>query len=182
MSLGFFTATRTGELMSRLNNDVVGAQQAVTGTFISLVSNVVGVAATLVVMLRLEWRLTLLAISIFPLFIYASRRVGKLLRVVRRHQLERNAAMNAHMQETLGVPGRCWSSCSAGPAEEAKFSTEAGAVRDLGIRQATIGRWFYMALGVMGPRLGGRVLDRGGPRHQRCHHRRDHRGLVGVPG
>ena len=158
MSLGFFTATRTGELMSRLNNDVVGAQQAVTGTFISLVSNVVGVAATLVVMLRLEWRLTLLAISIFPLFIYASRRVGKLLRVVRRHQLERNAAMNAHMQETLGVSGALLVKLfGRNREEEAKFSTEAGAVRDLGIRQATIGRWFYMALGVMGA-LGSAVV------------------------
>ncbi len=158
MSLGFFTATRTGELMSRLNNDVVGAQQAVTGTFISLVSNIVAVAATLVVMLRLEWRLTLLAVAIFPLFIYASRRVGKLLRVVRRHQLERNAAMNSHMQETLGVSGALLVKLfGRNREEEAKFSTEAGAVRDLGVRQATIGRWFYMALGVMGA-LGSAVV------------------------
>jgi ATP-binding cassette subfamily B protein len=158
MSLGFFTGTRTGELMSRLNNDVVGAQQAVTGTFISLVSNIVAVVATLVVMLRLEWRLTLLAMAIFPLFIYASRRVGKLLRVVRRHQLERNAAMNAHMQETLGVSGALLVKLfGRNREEEAKFSTEAGAVRDLGVRQATIGRWFYMALGVMGA-LGSAVV------------------------
>ena len=158
MSLGFFTSTRTGELMSRLNNDVVGAQQAVTGTFITLVSNIVAVVTTLVVMLRLEWRLTLLAMAIFPLFIYASRRVGKLLRVVRRHQLERNASMNAHMQETLGVSGALLVKLfGRNRDEEAKFSTEAAAVRDLGVRQATIGRWFYMALGVMGA-LGSAVV------------------------
>ena len=84
MSLGFFTSTRTGELMSRLNNDVVGAQQAVTGTFVTLVSNVIAVVAVLVVMLRLQWMLTLLAVAILPLFIIASRRVGRLLRTVRR--------------------------------------------------------------------------------------------------
>ncbi|MGI8823066.1 MAG: ABC transporter ATP-binding protein [Acidimicrobiia bacterium] len=151
MSLGFFTSTRTGELMSRLNNDVVGAQQAVTGTFITLAANIIGVATTLVVMLRLEWRLTLLAMAIFPLFIVASRRVGRMLRVVRRHQLERNATMNAHMQETLGVSGALLVKLfGRNRDEEGRFSDEAAAVRDLGVRQATIGRWFFMALGVMG--------------------------------
>ncbi len=151
MSLGFFTSTRTGELMSRLNNDVVGAQQAVTGTFITLVSSMVGVVTTLAVMLRLEWRLTLLAMAIFPLFILASRKVGRLLRVVRREQLQRNATMNSHMQETLGVSGALLVKLfGRNRDEEARFSDEAAAVRDLGIRQATIGRWFYMALGVMG--------------------------------
>ncbi len=151
MSLGFFTSTRTGELMSRLNNDVVGAQQAVTGTFITLAANIVAVVTTLVVMLGLEWRLTLLAMAIFPLFIVASRRVGRLLRVVRRDQLEHNATMNAHMQETLGVSGALLVKLfGRSHDEEQRFSGEAGAVRDLGVRQATIGRWFFMALGVMG--------------------------------
>ncbi|MDQ3783261.1 MAG: ABC transporter ATP-binding protein/permease [Actinomycetota bacterium] len=151
MSLGFFTSTRTGELMSRLNNDVVGAQQAVTGTFITLAANIVAVVTTLVVMLGLEWRLTLLAMAIFPLFIVASRRVGRLLRVVRRDQLEHNATMNAHMQETLGVSGALLVKLfGRNHDEEQRFSGEAAAVRDLGVRQATIGRWFFMALGVMG--------------------------------
>jgi len=150
MSLGFYTATRTGELMSRLNNDVVGAQQAVTGTFVTLVSNVVSTAVTLVIMLGLEWRLTLLAVSIFPLFIIASRRVGRVLRVVRRDQLEHNAAMSSHMQETLSVSGALLVKLFGRAGDEAqRFSDRAGQVRDLGVRQATIGRWFFMALGVM---------------------------------
>ncbi len=150
MSLGFYTATRTGELMSRLNNDVVGAQQAVTGTFVTLVSNVVSTVVTLVIMLGLEWRLTLLAVSIFPLFIIASRRVGRVLRVVRRDQLEHNAAMSSHMQETLSVSGALLVKLFGRAGDEAqRFSERAGQVRDLGVRQATIGRWFFMALGVM---------------------------------
>jgi len=150
MSLGFYTSTRTGELMSRLNNDVVGAQQAVTGTFVTLVSNVVAVVAVLVVMLRLEWRLTLLAIVILPLFIVASRRVGRMLRVVRREQMERNAAMTAHMQETLSVSGALLVKLFArAQYEDERFSGHAGHVRDLGVRQAIIGRWFFMALGLV---------------------------------
>ncbi len=76
MSLRFFTATRTGELISRINNDVVGAQQAVTGTFITIVSNVVSVVFILIVMLQADWRLTLLAIAALPLFVLPARRVA----------------------------------------------------------------------------------------------------------
>jgi ATP-binding cassette subfamily B protein len=150
MSLGFFTATRTGELMSRLNSDVVGAQSAVTGTFVTLVSNLVAVVITVVVMLRLEWRLTLLAIAILPLFILSSRRVGRMLRTISREQMENNAKMSAHMQETLGVSGALLVKLFGRIGfEEAKFAGRAASVRDLGVRQATIGRWFFMALGVM---------------------------------
>ncbi len=149
MSLGFFTSTRTGELMSRLNNDVVGAQQAVTGTAVTLVSNIIAVVAVLVVMLRLQWLLTLLAVAILPLFIIASRRVGRLLRTVRRRQMEHNAAMSAHMQETLSVSGALLVKLFARSSyEENRFAENAGQVRDLGVRQATIGRWFFMALGL----------------------------------
>jgi len=150
MSLGFFTATRTGELMSRLNNDVVGAQQAVTGTFMSLASNIVSVISTLVVMFLLEWRLTLMALIILPVFIGISRRVGRMLRKVRREQLEENAEMNAQMQETLGVSGALLVKLfGRTDYESGRFATRARRVADLGIRQATIGRWFFMALGVM---------------------------------
>ncbi len=150
MSLGFFTATRTGELMSRLNNDVVGAQQAVTGTFVTLVSNIVTTILTLAIMLGLEWRLTVLAIVILPMFVVASRRVGKTLRVIRRQQLEQNAEMSAHMQETLSVSGALLVKLFGRTRDEdQRFAGHAGQVRDLGVRQATIGRWFFMALGVM---------------------------------
>ncbi len=150
MSLGFFTATRTGELMSRLNNDVVGAQQAVTGTFVTLASNIVSALVTLAIMFSLEWRLTVLSVAVLPFFIVVSRRVGRLLRVIRRRQLEHNAEMNAHMQETLGVSGALLVKLFDRTGDEdARFAEQASHVRDLGIRQATIGRWFFMALGVM---------------------------------
>ena len=150
MSLGFFTATKTGEVMSRLNNDVVGAQQAVTGTFVTLTANLVSTLVTLVVMWRLEWRLTLLAVAVLPAFIAVSRRVGRVLRRVRREQLEESARMNSHMQETLSVSGALLVKLFGRTEDEdGRFAERAGAVRDLGVRQATIGRWFFMALGVM---------------------------------
>jgi ATP-binding cassette subfamily B protein len=100
MSLRFFTQTRTGELMSRLNNDVVGAQQAISDTLVTIISNVVSLVATLVIMLTLEWRLTLLGLAILPLFILPARRIGRVLRDLRRKSMELNAEMNATMNET----------------------------------------------------------------------------------
>ena len=150
MSLGFFTATKTGEVMSRLNNDVVGAQQAVTGTFVTLVANLVSTIVTLVVMWRLEWRLTLLSVAVLPMFIAVSRRVGRILRRVRRDQLEESARMNTLMQETLSVSGALLVKLFGRTRDEdERFADRAGRVRDLGVKQATIGRWFFMALGVM---------------------------------
>ena len=162
MSLGFFTATRTGELMSRLNNDVVGAQQAVTGTFVSLAANSLAVVVTMFAMFAIEWRLTLLAVAIVPGFIFASRRVGKMLRAVRRDQMEYNARMNAQMQETLSVSGALLVKLfGRTTSEDAEFADRATKVRDLGVRQATIGRWFFMALGVMSA-LGTAIVFWGG--------------------
>lgn len=150
MSLGFFTNTKTGELMSRLNSDVVGAQQAVSSTFVNLASNLFAVVATLAVMLRLEWRLTLLAVSILPLFIIASRQVGKRLRTIRRTTMEANAEMNGMMQETLSVSGALLVKLFGRTTFESdRFATRAASVRDLGVRQAVVGRWFFMALGIV---------------------------------
>ena len=150
MSLNFFTNTRTGELMSRLNNDVVGAQQAITGTLVTIVSNGLVVILTLGIMLRLEWRLTLLAVAVLPLFLAPSRRVGKALRRVAREQMERNADMNATMNEALNVSGALLVKLFGRAAdEEDKFTDEAADVRDLGVRRALIGRWFFMALGLV---------------------------------
>ena len=150
MSLGFFTATKTGEVMSRLNNDVVGAQQAVTGTFVSLTANLVSTVVTLVIMWRIEWRLTILAVAVLPMFIAVSRRVARVLRRIRREQLEESARMNSVMQETLSVSGALLVKLfGRTDDEDAKFAERAGAVRDLGVKQATVGRWFFMALGVM---------------------------------
>jgi ATP-binding cassette subfamily B protein len=150
MSLGFFTNTKTGELMSRLNNDVVGAQQAVTGTFVSIVSNVFGAATVLVVMLALEWRLTLLALAMLPLFLYLARRVGKLLGDVARRQMDASAELNAHMQETLSVSGSMLVKLfGRDDAERERFADNAGQVRDLGVRRAMIGRWFFVGIGMV---------------------------------
>ena len=150
MSLGFFTNTKTGELMSRLNSDVVGAQQAVSSTFVTLVSNIFAVAATLLIMVQLEWRLTLLAVSILPLFIIASRQVGKRLREVRREQMVAQASMTGMMQETLSVSGALLVKLFGRASHESsQFSNRASTVRDLGVRQAVIGRWFFMALGLV---------------------------------
>jgi ATP-binding cassette subfamily B protein len=150
MSLGFFTNTKTGELMSRLNSDVVGAQQAVTSTFVTLAANVFTVVATVFIMAKLEWRLTLLAISMLPLFLYASRKVGTRLRVIRRQQMDANAQMNSVMQETLSVSGALLVKLFGRAGHEGdRFGTHAADVRDLGVRQATIGRWFFMALSIV---------------------------------
>ncbi|MGH9166854.1 MAG: ABC transporter ATP-binding protein [Acidimicrobiia bacterium] len=150
MPLRFFTATRTGELMSRLNADVVGAQQTVTGTFITIASNLVTVVATLAIMLGLEWRLTLLAVALLPLFIISARRVGRVLRRVTAEQMERNARMSGILAETLNVSGALLVKLFGRRAdEEQRYAEEAGRVRDLGVRRALIGRWFFMGLGLV---------------------------------
>ncbi len=150
MSMRFFTNTRTGELMSRLNNDVVGAQQAITGTLVTIVSNVFLAVLTLVIMLQLEWRLTLMAVAVVPLFVIPSRRVGKALRKIAREQMDRNADMNATMNEALNVSGALLVKLfGRAKDEDATFEVEAADVRDLGVRRALIGRWFFMALGLV---------------------------------
>jgi ATP-binding cassette subfamily B protein len=150
MSLGFFTTTRPGELMSRLNSDVVGAQSAVTGTLVSVTANGFATVATLAVMLSLEWRLTLAAVAILPLFIIPSRRVGRVLRRITRDQMKANAAMNTAMNETLNLSGALLVKLFGRTADEdRRFAGHAASVRDLGVRRALIGRWFFMALGLV---------------------------------
>ncbi|MBP1632531.1 MAG: transporter related protein, partial [Acidobacteria bacterium] len=150
MSLAFFTGARPGELMSRLNNDVVGAQQAITGTMISVFSNVFGAGATLVVMLRMEWRLTLAALAVLPLLILPSRRVGRVLRRATRGQMEANARANTLLNETLNLSGALLVKLFGRTADEdRRYAGEAAQVRDLGVRRALVGRWFFMALSVV---------------------------------
>lgn len=150
MSLRFFTHTKTGELMSRLNNDVVGAQSALTGTFITILTNIVTVITTLVIMLSLEWRLTLLSVVILPLFIIPTRRVGAKLREIRRESLDLNAKMNALMNETLNVDGALLVKLFGRQSDEMdKFQAQSTDVAQIGVRSAMIGRWFFMALGLV---------------------------------
>jgi len=150
MSLRFFTHTKTGELMSRLNNDVIGAQNALTGTFINIVTNLVTVVATLTMMFSLEWRLTLLSIVIVPLFVAPTRRVGRKLRKIRRQSLELNAKMNALMQETLNIDGTLLVKLFGRQSDEReRFQQRSKAVADIGVRSAMVGRWFFVGLGLI---------------------------------
>ena len=103
MSLRFFTHTKVGEIMSRLNNDVVGAQNAISNTIVGIITNIIQAIAVLVVMVSMEWRLTLISIVIMPLFILAAQRLGNRLRDIARQQMEANAQMNAMMNETLNI-------------------------------------------------------------------------------
>ena len=126
MSLRFFTNTKVGELMSRLNNDVVGAQNAISNTIVSIITNLVQAAALLVVMLTLEWRLTLISIVILPLFILAARRLGGRLRDIARKQMEANAAHECHdernAQHWRGAAGQA---VRARPDEVTRFQDRA---------------------------------------------------------
>jgi ATP-binding cassette, subfamily B, bacterial len=150
MSLRFFTHTHAGELISRLNNDVVGAQNAVTGTLITILSNAISLLATLAIMISLEWRLTLLGVAILPLFILPARRVGRVLRRIARQSLELNASMNTMMNETLNISGALLAKIfGRHRSEVARFEDRAAAVRDIGIRQAVIGRWFFLTLSLV---------------------------------
>lgn len=150
MSLRFFTQTRTGELMSRLNNDVVGAQQAISNTLVTIISNIVTLVATMALMLALEWRLTLLSLAILPLFMLPARRIGRVLRDLRRRSMEINAEMNATMNETLNVSGALLVKLFGREARElARFQRNAAEVRDIGVRSAVIGRWFFMLLSIV---------------------------------
>jgi ATP-binding cassette subfamily B protein len=150
MSLRFFTATKTGELMNRLNSDVVGAQSAITGTFVTIISNFVSVVAILVVMLQAEWRLTLLAVAALPLFVIPARRVAKVLRRITQEQMDHNAKLSGILQEAFNVSGALLVRLFGRWDEEAKrFGDEAALVRDVGVKRAMVGRGFFAALGLV---------------------------------
>jgi ATP-binding cassette subfamily B protein len=150
MSLRFYTHTQVGEMMSRLNNDVIGAQRAVTGTLVTLVSNIFSLIATLVIMFSLEWRLTLLGVAILPLFVIPARRVGDVLRRIARQSMDLNARMNAMMNETLNISGALLVKIFGRYQTEVdRFAENAAKVRDIGVRQAVIGRWFFLALSLV---------------------------------
>jgi ATP-binding cassette subfamily B protein len=150
MSLRFFTATKTGELMNRLNTDVVGAQSAITGTLVTIVSNFVSVAFILVVMFRAEWRLTLLAIAALPLFVIPARRVAKVLRRLTQQQMDHNARMSGILQEAFNVSGALLVRLFGRWDEDAKrFGDEAALVRDYGVKRAMVGRGFFAAIGLV---------------------------------
>ena len=149
MSLRFYTANKSGELVSRLNNDVVGAQNAVTNTMVDITTNVISVSATVAVMLALEWRLTVLGLLVLPAFAFLGRRFGKTLRQVSRQLMERNARLGATMNETLNISGMLLVKLFGRRQEEQRrFRDQAREVREGSIRQAVVGSRFFIFMGI----------------------------------
>ena len=149
MSLRFYTTNKSGELVSRLNNDVVGAQNAVTNTLVDVITNVISVSATLAVMLALEWRLTLLGMAVLPAFLLLGKRFSKALRETSRKLMEHNARLGAIMNETLNISGMLLVKLFGRRREEqGRFGEQAAAVRDGSVRQAVVGSRFFIFMGV----------------------------------
>ena len=149
MGLRFFTHTRRGEIVSRLNSDVVGAQSAVTNTLPNLVTNSFSLVSTLVVMFTIEWRLTLLAVIVLPLFMLPARRIARMLRDIRREAMEYNADMSSMISETLTINGALLVKTFGRQQEEKdRFRNVNRKVRQIGIRRALVGRWFFVGLGI----------------------------------
>ena len=151
LPVAFFTRAQTGALVSRLNNDVIGAQRALTGTLGSVVSNVVVLLTTVAAMAALEWRLTVFAIALLPAFLIPARRVGTRLQDISREQMERNARMNSTMTERFGVAGAMLVKLFGRHDDEsARFSDDAAGVRDTGVRSAVLSRVFFSAVSLVG--------------------------------
>jgi len=147
MPIAFFTRTQTGALVSRLNNDVIGAQQAFTSTLSGVVSNLIGLLLTVAVMLKLSWQITVISLVLLPVFILPARRVGLKLQAITREGMTLNASMNTTMTERFNVSGALLVKLFGRPEEEAAdFSGRAGRVRDIGVRSAMYSRTFFVAL------------------------------------
>jgi ATP-binding cassette subfamily B protein len=147
MPIAFFTRTQTGALISRLNNDVIGAQQAFTSTLSGVLSNIIALVATIAVMLKLSWQITLVSVVLLPVFILPARRFGYRLREITREGYQLNASMNATMTERFNVAGALLVKLFGRPDDEARsFSERAGRVRDIGIISAMYSRTFFVAL------------------------------------
>ncbi|MGW5386645.1 ABC transporter ATP-binding protein [Nocardia sp. NPDC003963] len=147
MPVAFFTRTRTGALVSRLNNDVIGAQRAFSDTLSGVVANIVTVALTLVVMLQLSWQITLLALLLLPVFVIPARRMGDRLADIQREAAGLNASMSTQMTERFSAPGATLVKLFGRPAQEsAEFALRARRVRDIGVRTAMLQTVFVTAL------------------------------------
>ena len=150
MSLRFFTNTKVGELMSRLNNDVVGAQNAISRTLVEIVTNIIQVTASLIVMFSLDWRLTTISVLIFPLFLLAIRKLSNRLRDIVRQQLVANAQMNAMMNETLNIGGALLVKLfGRKDLEVERFGSRAIQVRNAGIDRTMVGSVFMGIIGLV---------------------------------
>jgi ATP-binding cassette subfamily B protein len=150
MPIGFFTRTQTGALITRLNNDVIGAQRAVTETTAGVIQIVLDVTFALALMFALNWRLTLIALALVPIFLAPTRRMGKTLQRLIKRQMENNAEMNTQIAERFGVAGALLVKLFGSHRSElGQFGDRAGKVRDVGVRVALYGRIFWVAFGLV---------------------------------
>ncbi|MSP78955.1 MAG: ABC transporter ATP-binding protein [Dehalococcoidia bacterium] len=168
LSLGFFTNTRTGEMMSRLTSDVNGVDNVVSGSLVSTTSNLITLLSTLAVMLAISWQLTLLSVVVLPWLILPTLTVGRVRRRLRKQRQQMNASVNSHMQETLGISGFMLIKTFGRERQEiTKFREENRDLMRLQIREAVVGRWFFMVMSVItagGPALlywygGGKIIS-----------------------
>lgn len=151
MPMQFFTRSQTGALVSRLNNDVIGAQRALTGTLGTVVSNVITLVTVVIAMVALDWRITLVSILMLPLFLLPSKRVGRRLQGMTRESMQLNADMNATMTERFGVAGALLVKLFGSHRDETdQFAARAGKVRDIGVRTAMYSRFFMVMLALVG--------------------------------
>ncbi|WP_113700731.1 ABC transporter ATP-binding protein [Nonomuraea lactucae] len=147
MPVAFFTRTRTGALVSRLNNDVIGAQRAFTDTLSGVAGNVVTLVLALTVMIGISWQITLLALLLLPVFVLPARRIGVRIAGMRREAADHNAAMGTQMTERFSAPGATLVKLFGRPAyESAEFAARARRVRDIGVRSALAQSAFVTAL------------------------------------
>ncbi|GAA1744718.1 ABC transporter ATP-binding protein [Nonomuraea sp. AD125B] len=147
MPIAFFTRTRTGALVSRLNNDVIGAQRAFTDTLSGVVGNLVTLALTLTAMIGISWQITLLALLLLPVFVLPARRMGTRVARLRREAADHNAAMGTQMTERFSAPGATLVKLFGRPdRESAEFAARARRVRDIGVRSAMTQSAFVTAL------------------------------------
>jgi ABC-type multidrug transport system fused ATPase/permease subunit len=147
MPIAFFTRTHTGALVSRLNNDVIGAQRAFTSALSGVVTNVIALVLTVAVMATLSWQITLLALVLLPIFVFPARRVGARVGRLEREATEHNAAMTTQMTERFSAPGATLVKLFGRPdAEVDEFGRRAGRVRDIGVRSAMAMEVFFRAL------------------------------------
>jgi ATP-binding cassette, subfamily B, bacterial len=150
MPVAFFTRTQTGALMSRMNNDVIGAQQAITNTLGTVVGNIISLAVTLTVMLGLEWRLTILTLLVLPAFIIPARRIGRRLQRITREGMQLNASMNNTIAERFNVAGALVVKLfGKHDRERTQFESRAERVRDIGVSTAMYSRVLFVALGLV---------------------------------
>ncbi len=146
-SVAFFTRAQTGALISRLNSDVIGAQQAFTSTLGGVLGNLISVSIVLVAMFALSWQITLVSLILVPVFLLPARYMGRRLQAMTREQMSVNAAMSSQMTERFNVSGALLVKLFGRPDEEASsFSGKAERVRDIGVRIAMANRWFFTAL------------------------------------